>query len=136
MFCDKIGQKKELSSFLFGCKNSKNLQWSLLNGITVNGIIQLMGYFFWGIQGLFGLSPVSQAMFVSVNNIIRLMESVYLRPKVIPLSSAHCNSQMQVRIVIKLTTYQLKLFLNKIVNLASTKKRRRLWMHSEKSLRK
>ena len=45
---------------------------------------------FLGIQGLFG---PSKAMCASVNGIIRLMESVYLGPKVIPLSGAHCNNK-------------------------------------------
>jgi hypothetical protein len=45
--------------------------------------------FFYGILGLFGLSKVCQAKCVSVNGIIRLMESVCLDPKVIPLSGTH-----------------------------------------------
>ncbi len=36
------------------------------------------------------LSTVSHAKRVSVNGIIRLIESVCLGPKVIPLSGAHC----------------------------------------------
>ncbi len=46
-----------------------------------------MGSIFLGIQGL---STVSHAKRVSVYGIIRLMESVCLGPKVIPLSGAHC----------------------------------------------
>jgi hypothetical protein len=41
--------------------------------------------------GIQGLSTVSRAKRVSVNGIIRLMESVCLGPKVIPLSGAHCK---------------------------------------------
>ncbi len=53
-------------------------------------LIGSFGYsvqFFLGIEGLFVLS---KAMCVSVNGIIRLIESVCLGPKVIPLSGAHC----------------------------------------------
>jgi hypothetical protein len=46
-----------------------------------------MGSIFLGIQGLFVLG---KAMCVLVNGIIRLIESVCLGPKVIPLSGAHC----------------------------------------------
>jgi hypothetical protein len=46
-----------------------------------------MGSIFLRIQGLFFLS---KAMCVLVNGIIRLIESVCLGPKVIPLSGAHC----------------------------------------------
>jgi hypothetical protein len=41
------------------------------------------------IQGLFGLSTISQAKCELVNGIIWLMESVCLGHKVIPLSGAH-----------------------------------------------
>ena len=51
-----------------------------------------MRWIFKGIQGLFCLSTVSQPKCVSVDGIIRLMESVCLGPKVIPLSGLHCIS--------------------------------------------
>jgi hypothetical protein len=41
---------------------------------------------------LLGLSTVSQPKCVSINGILPLMESVWLGPKVIPLSGAHCIS--------------------------------------------
>jgi hypothetical protein len=58
------------------------VQWSLLNGVTVNGIIRLIGPTFLGIQGLFGLNTVSQAKCVFDNGIIWLLESLCLGPKV------------------------------------------------------
>jgi hypothetical protein len=48
-----------------------------------------MGSQLMGIQGVFRLSKAT-----SVNGIIRLMESVCLVPKVIPLSGAHCNKKL------------------------------------------
>jgi hypothetical protein len=50
--------------------------------------------FFLGIQGLFCLDTVGHPICVLVNGIIQLMGSVCLGPKVIPLSSAHCNYKL------------------------------------------
>jgi hypothetical protein len=51
--------------------------------------------FFSGIRALFGLRTVSQLKCVSVNGIIRLMESVWLGSKAISLSGAICNSNFK-----------------------------------------
>jgi hypothetical protein len=45
-------------------------------GSQFMGSFDCWNKFFWGIQGLFGLSTVSQPKYVSVNIIIWLMESV------------------------------------------------------------
>jgi hypothetical protein len=50
------------------------------------------GYWDQIFLGIQGLSTVSHTNRVLVNGIIRLMESVCLGPKVIPLSGAHCSS--------------------------------------------
>ncbi len=72
-------------------------QTSCLNysGVCIMGSLLMgsFGYwdqFFYGIQGLFGISTVSQQKCVLVNGVIRLLESVCLGPKVIPLSCPHC----------------------------------------------
>jgi len=62
-------------------------------GSRLIGSFRLWVQFFLGIQGLFVLS---NAMCVSVNGIIRLIESVCLGPKVIPLSGARCISTMRL----------------------------------------
>ncbi len=64
------------------------LQWNPLNGIPVNRFIRLMGSFFLQIS-MACLQLILK--WVSVNGIIRLMGSVCLGPKVIPLSGAHCS---------------------------------------------
>ena len=56
-------------------------------GSRIMGSSGKWGQLFLGIQGL---STVSHTKRVLVNGIIRLMESVCLGPKVIPLSGAHC----------------------------------------------
>jgi hypothetical protein len=85
----RLKQNTFLNSHLIYFRQLKiHIQCSPLNGITVNGIIRLMGSILYGIQGLIGLG---KARCLSVNGIIRLMESVRLGPKVIPLSGAPCN---------------------------------------------
>ncbi len=60
-----------------------------LMGSWFMGSFGYWNQFFWDIRGLFGLSTVSQQKCVSVNGGFRLMESVWLGPKAIPLSGAH-----------------------------------------------
>ncbi len=50
---------------------------------------------------------LGKATCVSVNGIIWLMESVCLRPKVIPLSGAHCTVKMYHILFGRLTKYLL-----------------------------
>ena len=59
-------------------------------GSLLMGSFGYWDQFFYGIQGLFGISTVSQQKCVLVNGVIRLLESVCLGPKVIPLSCPHC----------------------------------------------
>ncbi len=73
-----------------------------LNGTVIcymrSGLLGSLGLWdqlFWRIKGQFGLCTVSQATCVSVNGIIWLMESIYLGPKVITLSKAHCTSKQK-----------------------------------------
>jgi hypothetical protein len=61
---------------------------------------------------LFGLSTVSQAKCASVNGIIQLMESVYLGPKVIPLSGTHFMYQQYLQLAMKALNYN-EIFLPK-----------------------
>ncbi len=51
--------------------------------------------FFQNIQGLFGI----HTKVCSVNGIIRLMGSLYLGPKVIPLSGAHCSKYSFINLI-------------------------------------
>jgi hypothetical protein len=76
------------------------IQWALLNGITVNGIIRLMGSYWYSPKYL--SIAYFEYMIYSVIVIIRLMLSVSFRSKEITLSCCHCNY----------TIYTSKLFKN------------------------
>ncbi len=67
-------------------KNDPRIQWKVLDSFnTVESTY--WDKFFKGIQGL-----ISVKQSALVNGIIRLMKSVCLGPKVIPLSDAHCSA--------------------------------------------